>query len=96
MSKISQQILEYLQTIPERKVSTYKNIAEKFGVHPRVVASAMRHNKHPDIYPCYKVVAHSRKISGYTTPGGVLEKIQKLEADGIVIEDGKVGEEFII
>ena len=56
----------------------------------------MRHNKHPDIYPCYKVVAHSRKISGYTTPGGVPEKIQKLESDGIVIEDGKVGEDFII
>ena len=30
MPKISQQILEYLQTIPKGKVSTYKNIAEKF------------------------------------------------------------------
>ena len=56
----------------------------------------MRHNKHPDIYPCYKVVAHSRKISGYTMPGGVPKKIQKLEANRIVIENDKVGEDFII
>ena len=71
MSKISQQILEYLQTIPKGKVSTYKNIAEKFGVHPRVVASAMRHNKHPDIYPCSKKSKNSK-------PMGLLLRMARL------------------
>ncbi len=56
---ITQQILEYLQTIPKGKVATYKSIADRFCVHPRKVAAVMRYNKHPDIYPCYKVVSAS-------------------------------------
>lgn len=67
MKTTRQQVLEYLQTIPKGKVTTYKNIAQKFGIHPRAVASYMRGNKEPNIYPCYKVVASDRKLSGYTT-----------------------------
>ena len=39
---------------------------------------------------------HSQMMSIDTKDIDNIEKIQKLEADGIVIENGKVGEEFII
>lgn len=83
-------ILSFLQTIPKGKVSTYKLIAGKFGVHPRAVASVMRFNKDPIKYPCYKVVAHDGKISWYNTERWVEEKIEKLEKDWIEIINGKV------
>ena len=52
MEEIKKQILEYLQSIPKGKVTTYKNIALKFWVHPRKVAMIMKHNKDPIKYPC--------------------------------------------
>lgn len=91
---LSSQILAYLQTIPKGKVSTYKLIGEKFGAHPRSVASVMKYNKDPITYPCYKVVAHDGKLSGYNTPRGVEEKIEKLMADGIEIINGKVDKKY--
>nr|MDD3720331.1 MGMT family protein [Candidatus Gracilibacteria bacterium] len=91
---IDKQILAFIQTIPKGKVSTYKLIGDKFCLHPRAVASVMRKNKKPEIYPCYKVIAHSGKISGYTPEGGVSEKIKKLEKDGIEIINGKVDKKY--
>lgn len=88
------QILTFLQTIPKGKVSTYKLIADKFGCHPRAIASIMRYNKKPDIYPCYKVIAHSWKISWYNTARGVEEKIEKLENDWIEIINGMIDEKY--
>lgn len=87
---LKQDILAYLQTIPKGKVTTYKNIAQKFGIHPRAVASVMRYNRDPITYPCYKVIASSGKISGYNTARGVSEKCEKLIADGVWIEDGRI------
>lgn len=51
------QVLSFLQTLPKNRVTTYKALAEKFGTHPRAIATYMRTNKELDIYPCYKVVA---------------------------------------
>lgn len=96
MSEIKEQILEYLQTIPRWKVTTYKNIADKFWIHPRSVAAVMKGNKDPITYPCYKVVAHDWSLSGYNTERGIEEKIEKLEKDWIEIVDWKVKWEFII
>lgn len=87
---MKQKILQYLQTIPDGKVTTYKNIADIFWVHPRAVAMVMKYNKHPETYPCYKVIAHSGKISWYNTDRGVVEKVEKLQKEWIKILDGKV------
>lgn len=91
---IKSQILQFLQTIPKGKVSTYKLIADKFGVHPRTVSSAMRYNKDPIKYPCYKVIANDWKISGYNTERWVEEKIEKLERDGIEVVDWKIDKNY--
>lgn len=93
---VSQQILSFLQTIPKAKVSTYKLIWDKFWVHPRTVASVMRQNQEPWIYPCYKVIAHSWKISWYTPEWWVSEKIKKLEKDWIEIINWKVDKKYFL
>ena len=96
MKEIDKNILEYLQIIPRWKVTSYKNIAEKFWVHPRKIASVMRYNKDPITYPCYKVLSHGGKISWYNTDRWVEEKIEKLKADGIEISGWKVDKKYFI
>lgn len=85
-----QEILSFLQKIPKWKVSTYKLIWEKFWVHPRAVAQIMRYNKDPIKFPCYKVIAHSWKISWYSTNWWIQEKIEKLKNDWIEIKNWKI------
>ena len=75
---------------------TYKTLADRFGVHPRKIAMTMKYNKYPEIYPCYKVISHSGKVSGYSGENGVLWKIARLQADGIDVVDGKVDKKYII
>lgn len=91
-----QRILEYLKTIPKWKVSTYKNIALRFWIHPRWVAQIMRYNKDPMVYPCYKVIASSWKISWYNTEKWVDEKVEKLKEDWIKVIDWKVPDKYVI
>ncbi len=93
---MKQEILNYLLTIPKWKVTTYKNIANIFGVHPRTVSQTMRYNKNPEIFPCYKVIASTWKISWYNTSRWVEEKIEKLKNDGIEVINWVVDKKFII
>lgn len=92
--ELSKQVLEHLLKIPVWKVSTYKILAQKFKVHPRTIASIMKYNKEPYIYPCYKVVASNGKISWYNTPRWIEEKIEKLQKDGIEIINGKINKKY--
>ncbi len=94
-NEIDLQVLEYLQKLAKWKVTTYKILADKFGVHPRKIASIMKYNKNPDIYPCYKVVSNDLKISGYSAYDWVYSKIRMLENDGIKIIDWKVLVEYV-
>lgn len=96
MREIDKEILEYLQTIPKGKITSYKFLAGKFWVHPRKIAAVMRYNKDPITYPCYKVLAEWGKISWYNTDRWVEEKIEKLEADGIAIINGIVEKKYFI
>lgn len=85
-----QEILEYLQKIPKGKVMTYKSLGEVFDVHPRKIAMTMKHNKYPDIYPCYKIISESWKIWWYSWEGKVDWKIQRLKNDGIEIQNWQI------
>lgn len=96
MNDIKQDILEYLLGIPKGKVMTYKTLADQFGVHPRKVAMTMKYNDAPDFFPCYKIIAHSWKVWGYSWPEGIHGKLNRLKADGVKIIDGKVAKECII
>lgn len=57
MSSQKTTVLSFLKTLPRNKVTTYKALAEKFGTHPRAIATYMRTNTEYETYPCYKVVA---------------------------------------
>ncbi len=90
-----QEVLRYLKTLPKNKVTTYKALAEKFNTHPRAIATYMRTNNDLDIYPCYKVIANNRWLSGYVL--WLDEKRKRLEADGVIIdEDDFVSEDYIL
>ena len=65
MSK-SIEVLHLLTKIPKGKVSTYGELAKKAKTSPRAVGQIMRRNEHPELYPCYKGVASSGKIHGYS------------------------------
>ncbi len=90
MKNLTQQVLEFLQTIPKGKVATYKSIAQRFNTHPRAIATIMRTNKLPEVYPCYKVVSVSWDLLWYSAKEGPKTKKKLLELDGVLIKDGKV------
>ena len=82
--------MESLLKIPKWKVTTYKILADKFWVHPRRVASVMKHNKNPEFFPCYKVVSHSLKLWWYSAYDWVNTKVEMLEKDWVIIDNWKV------
>jgi len=96
MPDTKQDILEYLIGIPKGKVMTYKTLADVFWVHPRKVAMTMKYNEHPGVFPCYKIIAHSWKVSGYNAWEWAKTKIDMLRADGVEVIDGKVPRKYII
>ncbi len=82
-----------LRKIPKGKITTYGELARAMGSSPRAIGQVMRRNKHPEIYPCYKVVSSNGKIHGYD---GCLKgekvdrKIMLLKKDGIETRNGRV------
>jgi len=93
--ELDNRILEKLLEIPKWKVTTYKILADIYNVHPRRIASVMKNNKNPDIYPCYKVISHSRDVSWYSWPNWIKSKISMLEDDWVEIINSKVLISFI-
>lgn len=96
MEKISKKylVLEFLNSLPKNKVTTYLALAKKFCSSPRAIASFMRTNTHPEKYPCYKVVWKKWSLTGYRL--GLQEKEKRLLADWVVLENWVVKKEFII
>lgn len=94
MKPLKKEVLIYLTTLPRDKVTTYKALAIRFHTHPRVIATYMRTNKDLDSYPCYKVVATDRWLSGYVL--WIEEKKKRLITDWITISDEKVNENCIL
>lgn len=88
------EVLRKLAALPPGYVTTYSALGRIFGLHQRAVASVMRYNKLPDVYPCYRVVAADGGLSGYAL--GIDEKIRRLSRDGVKIADGKVARENIM
>lgn len=77
--------ISLLTKIPKGNVVTYKELARACGTSPRAIGSIMRSNKDPVRYPCYKVVASSGALGGYSGPGGCARKKELLASDGIKV-----------
>ncbi len=87
-----QKLYELLTLIPRGRVTTYGKLAEQLGdPHlARAVGNALHQNPDGDRYPCYKVVNSRGELSPAYTFGGIDEQKRRLEADGIVVVNGKV------
>jgi methylated-DNA-[protein]-cysteine S-methyltransferase len=82
-----------LRRIPRGKVTTYGELARATKSSPRAVGQIMRRNPHPELYPCYKVVASDGKVHGYSgclKGAKIGKKIDLLQKDGITVEKGKI------
>lgn len=77
-----------LRKIPKGKITSYKILARKLHVHPRLMGRML--SKNDSDAPCYKVVNHDGRLGGYTGKKGLIGKIRKLKSDGITVKNGKV------
>ena len=72
------------------------HMAEQDGpVTSEVLARAMATNPTPIIVPCHRVIKSDGSIGNYTTDeveDGSVKKQELLEAEGIIIKEGKVQE----
>ncbi len=87
---MNSRVYELLRKVPNGRVTTYKELAEASGLHPRSVGMLMKNNKDPVNIPCYKVIRSDGSLGGYSGKGGVKTKIRLLRNDGIEIKNGGV------
>ncbi len=88
----SKRIYEAVKKIPRGKVATYGQVAELAGNKKmaRAVGNALHKNPNPDLIPCYRVVNSKGELAGEFAFGGAGAQARLLEADGIVVRDGRV------
>ena len=85
-------VYEIAKQIPQGKVATYGQLARLAG-NPRAsraVGMFMKTNQHPDIVPCYRVVASDGSLTGYSAGRGIITKKEKLVKDGVLFHREKV------
>ena len=87
-----QKLYELLTRIPRGYVTTYGDLARQLGdVHlARSVGNALHDNPDGERYPCYKVVNSRGALSRAYAFGGLDAQRCRLEADGIIVVNGKV------
>ena len=81
-----------VKQIPKGKVASYGQVAALAGNKrwARVVGYALHSNPAEQQIPCYKVVSKDGVVSSAFAFGGPQEQVNRLEADGIEVIDGKV------
>ena len=79
---------DLLRQIPKGSITSYKIVAKKLNVHPRLMGRMLSRNDSDA--PCYKVIRHNGEIGGYTSKNGIKDKIRKLKNDSIAVKNGKV------
>ena len=78
-----------LMLIPSGYVTSYKNLGEALGLHPRVVAYCLKVNRDLIVVPCHRVVYSSRELGGYSVLGKNFKR-RLLEVEGVKFEGNKV------
>jgi len=80
---LEREVMLFLKKIPPGKVVTYKTIGQRFDIHPRVAGLIVSRNRHPELFPCFKVIHSNGELGGYSGVGGVRRKAELLRKDGI-------------
>ena len=87
--KFNDKVYELTKKIPEGRVSTYKEIAEKLGVKAyRAVGNALNKNPHAPVVPCHSIVSSNAGIGGFAS--GINNKIKILAKEGVKVKDNKI------
>lgn len=91
-NELSQKVYDYLLTIPNGKVVTYKQVAEYLGNKglARVVGSILHKNPDGDKYPCYKVLNSKGELAEAFVFGGKEIQKKRLEKEKIEVVNNKV------
>ena len=91
-SMLREKVYEFLKTIPKGKVVTYGQIAEFLGNKKlsRSIGNILHNNPDEYKYPCYKVVNHKGNLSKHFAFGGIEKQKEKLESEGIIVNNYKV------
>lgn len=88
---LSQIVYDRLCEVPKGKVTTYKALAAACGTRAyRAVGRILSANPNIPSVPCHRVVMSDGSLGGYAH--GPREKQRLLEAEGITIVDGKIGD----
>ena len=88
----SKRIYEAVKKIPYGHVATYSQVAEMAGDRKmaRAVGNALHRNPDPDNIPCFRVVNAKGELAGEFAFGGSGAQAKLLEAEGVIVIDGKV------
>lgn len=88
----TKRIYEAVKRIPKGHVATYAQVAKMAGNEKmcRAVGNALHKNPDPDHIPCFRVVNAKGQLSGAFAFDGPEEQARRLQADGIVVENGRV------
>ena len=91
ITPFQQACYDLLVQVPTGRVTTYADIARALGSKAyRAVGSAMKHNPHPIIVPCHRVVNSDGRLGQYAF--GAAQKQALLMAEGVQVVDGKIVE----
>ena len=88
----AKRIYEAVKQIPKGKVATYAQVAEAAG-NPkmcRAVGNALHKNPDPENIPCFRVVNAKGELAGEFSFGGAGVQTKLLEAEGVMVVNGKV------
>lgn len=85
-------IYEAVKKIPRGCVATYAQVAKLAGNERmcRAVGNALHKNPMPGIIPCHRVVDSKGRLAGEFAFGGAGAQAKLLEAEGVMVVDGKV------
>ncbi|MGN0641567.1 MAG: MGMT family protein [Huintestinicola sp.] len=89
---MKEKVYHFLTTIPTGRVVTYGQIAEHLGNKKlaRAVGKILHKNPDEEKYPCYKVVDSKGRLAENFAFGGIEGQKEKLERDGIAVNDYRV------
>ena len=92
MNFSKEKLFALLCTVPYGKVVTYGELAHMLGnkLWARAVGNALHHNPDGEKYPCYRVVNSNGKLSVSYAFGGIEAQRERLEAEGIIVENDRV------
>lgn len=86
---MKERVYELLRSVPRGKVVTYGQIAAALGNKKlsRAVGNILHKNPDESRYPCYKVVDRKGRLSKAFAFGGIEGQRERLEKEGIVVEN---------